>query len=1166
ATDTTFTIAADGTVTASGTVTEDGVILVEDSKTKVKVSKTDIADGKEIAGATIQILDSKGKEVAKWVSGTEAHEIEGLKTGETYTLREIVAPEGYTIATDTTFTIAADGTVTASGTVTEDGVILVEDSKTQVKVSKTDIVSGEELEGATIQIVLKEGIFGEETVVKTWTSGKEAYVVEGLKTGVTYILRETVAPDGYTVTTDTTFTIDETGKVTSTGTISDDGVLLVEDTKTKVRVSKTDIVSGKELEGATIQILDSNGQEVTNWVSGKEVHEIEGLKTGEEYTLKETVAPEGYTIATATTFTIDESGKVTTTGSTTTDKDGNTVLLVEDAKTKVKVSKTDIANGKELEGATIQILDSDGQEVDKWESTKNVHEIEGLKTGEEYTLRETVAPNGYTIATDTTFTIDETGKVTTTGSISEDGVLLVEDSITRVSVSKTDIANGKEIAGAHIQIIRKGEDGSEEIFTEWDSTEEAHIVEGLTTGVEYTLRETVAPDGYTIAAETTFTLNNKGEVEASTTKISDGVLLVEDAKTKVSISKVDIADGKELKGAHIQIINSKGKVVDEWDSTTEVHMIEGLKTGETYTLKETVAPDGYTVTTDTTFTIDEKGKVTSTATMTEDGVILVEDTKTKVSVSKVDIADSEELEGAHIQILDSEGKVVEEWDSTKEAHVIEGLKTGEEYTLRETVAPDGYTVTTDTTFTIDEKGKVTSTASMTEDGVILVEDAKTKVSVSKVDIADGEELEGAHIQILDSEGKVVEEWDSTKEAHVIEGLKTGVEYTLRETVAPEGHILTTDTTFTIDENGKVTSTASMTEDGVILVEDAKTQVSVSKTDIANGEEVAGAKIQILDKDGKVVEEWTSTTEAHKIEGLLTGVEYTLRETVAPDGYAVATDTTFTIDENGTVTTTGSVSEDGVLLVEDAKTVVKVSKVDIAGGKELEGAHIQIIVKGLFGIEKVIEEWDSTTEVHEIIGLKTGVEYILRETVAPDGYAVATDTKFTLDAAGKVTSTGTVSEDGVLLVEDAMTVVKVSKVDIADGKELEGAKIQILDSEGNVIEEWVSGKEPHEIIGLKTGETYTLRETVAPEGYEIATDTTFTIDKYGKVTTDGSITEDGILLVEDAKKGGPSDKTTRKKSKDSTNTGDDANAMLWLMLGLGAAGALVYESRRRRRAN
>ncbi len=1221
-TDTTFIIDETGKVTSTGTVTENGVMLVEDAMTEVKVSKVDIAGGEELEGATIQIIGKDGKVVEQWTSKKDneetedvneaIHIVKGLKTGEEYTLRETVAPNGYTVTADTKFTINANGTVTSTGTVTENGVMLVKDAMTEVKVSKADVADGEELEGAHIQIIVKEGLFGKETIVEEWTSEKDneetedvneaIHIVKGLKTGVEYILRETVAPDGYTVTTDIKFSIDETGKVTSTGTISETGVLLVEDSKTNVKVSKVDVSGGKELAGATIQIIekdtDGNEKVVEEWVSAEDneetadvnegIHIVEGLKTGVEYTLRETVAPDGYTVTADTTFTIDETGKVTSTS--TTIKEG--VLLVEDAKTKVSVSKTDIASGEELEGAHIQILDSEGKVVEEWDSTKKAHVVEGLKTGVTYTLKETVAPDGYTVTSETTFTIDEKGKVTSTGSQAEDGTLLVNDSKTRISVSKVDIADGKELAGATIQIIEKDADGNEKIVEKWVSKEDVeetadvnegiHIVEGLKTGVEYTLRETVAPDGYTVTAETTFTIDEKGKVTTTASVSSDGTLLVEDAMTEIKVSKVDIADGEELEGAHIQIINKDGKVVEEWVSAKDneetedvdegIHIVKGLKTGEEYTLKETVAPDGYTVTAETKFTIDETGKVTSTGTVTEDGVMLVEDAMTEVKVSKVDVADGEELEGATIHIIDKDGKVVEEWVSKKDdektedvneaVHIVKGLKTGEEYTLKETVAPEGYTVTTETTFTIDESGKVTSTGTVTEDGVMLVEDAKTKISVSKVDIADGKELEGAHIQIIDKDGKVVEEWDSTKEAHKVEGLKTGEEYTLKETVAPDGYTVTTDTTFTIDENGKVTSTGTVTENGVLLVEDAMTVVKVSKVDIADGKELEGAHIQIIDKDGKVVEEWTSTKDVHEVKGLKTGEEYTLRETVAPDGYTVTTDTKFTIDENGKVTSTGSVTENGVMLVEDAITVVKISKVDVADGKELEGAHIQIIRKGLFGKETVVEEWDSTKVVHEVKGLKTGVEYILRETVAPDGYTVTTDITFTIDENGKVTSTGTITEEGVMLVEDAMTVVKVSKVDVADGKELEGAKIQIIDENGNVVDEWTSTKEAHVVTGLKTGVKYTLHEVVAPNGYEIASDTTFTIDKYGNVTSSGTITKDGVLLVEDAKK---EEQHKKPKKKDSTNTGDEAPlGVLFGGLGIGAIGlAVLLEDRKRR---
>ena len=149
----------------------------------------------------------------------------------------------------------------------------------------------------------------------------------------------------------------------------------------------------------------------------------------------------------------------------------------------------------------------------------------------------------------------------------------------------------------------------------------------------------------------------------------------------------------------------------------------------------------------------------------------------------------------------------------------------------------------------------------------------------------------------------MKEWVSSDKPYEIEGLKTGIEYTLRETIAPEGYTITSDTTFTIDENGKVTGTATISKDDegneVLVVEDDKTHVTISKVEVAGGPELPGADIKILRMAGEnepedtnfygenneyvIVEEWTSTEEAHKIDGLKTGVEYILRETIAPDG-------------------------------------------------------------------------------------------------------------------------------------------------------------------------------------------------------------------------------------------------------------------------------------------
>ena len=299
--------------------------------------------------------------------------------------------------------------------------------------------------------------------------------------------------------------------------------------------------------------------------------------------------------------------------------------------------------------------------------------------------------------------------------------------------------------------------------------------------------------------------------------------------------------------------------------------------------------------------------------------------------------------------------------------------------------------------------------------------------------------------MLDSENNVLNEWTSTKtENHVIEGLSTGVEYTLRETVAPEGYTIPTDCTFTIDEDGKVTSTGTVSEEGVLLVENSKTKVEVSVVDIANGEELEGATVQVLDSDGDIVEEWTSTkTENHVIEGLSTGIEYTLRETVAPEGYTIPTDCTFTIATDGTVISAGTVSEEGVLLVENSKTHVEVSVVDITNGDELAGGHVQVIEAKGTDDETIVEEWTSTTENHVIEGLSTGVEYTLHETVAPEGYALSSDYTFTIDEIGKITSAGNISEDGVLLVKNSLSINSSVSIIWDDNNNQDGIRPETL---------------------------------------------------------------------------------------------------------------------------
>lgn len=220
-----------------------------------------------------------------------------------YIVREIESPRGYILSgKEYAVSIAEDGEVIE---------ITAENKPVTVEISKRDVY-GNELVGAEMVLENADG----ETVDK-WTSDGTNHIVSKLGAGE-YVLKEIAAPDGYVIATDIKFSVDIYGNVTvenvDSTAVSDNGyplIVMVDDT-TKVRISKQDVTTGEELPGATLQIIDENGNVVEEWVSTNEPHMIEGkLIAGKEYTLKEIIAPEGYEITNEIKFTVNADGTVT---------------------------------------------------------------------------------------------------------------------------------------------------------------------------------------------------------------------------------------------------------------------------------------------------------------------------------------------------------------------------------------------------------------------------------------------------------------------------------------------------------------------------------------------------------------------------------------------------------------------------------------------------------------------------------------------------------------------------------------------------------------------------------------------------------------------------------------------------------------------------------------
>ena len=189
-----------------------------------------------------------------------------------------------------------------------------------------------------------------------------------------------------------------------------------------------------------------------------------------------------------------------------------------------------------------------------------------------------------------------------------------------------------------------------------------------------------------------------------------------------------------------------------------------------------------------------------------------------------------------VLVLDKAGNVVDEWDSKKgETHKVKNLTVGQEYTLRETVAPNGYTLTTDTTFTIDRTGKVTGTVTINKDGVLLVEDTATKAEITKLDAATEAPLSGAVLRVIDANGTAVDEWTTDGQPHVIEAkLNTGATYQLIEVKAPDGYEIADPISFTMKADG--TTDPVVMKDAMTRSE--KASVSVTKKLTFSGEEIS----------------------------------------------------------------------------------------------------------------------------------------------------------------------------------------------------------------------------------------------------------------------------------------------------------------------------------------
>ena len=1033
--------------------------MKKDQYTRWDFSKVDM-NGEELKSAKMQVLNAEGnvatyqdykweKQKAEWTSDGTPHRISRLPIGN-YTLHEEQSIEGYTLATDIPFEVTNTGVLCK---------VVMTNKKLIVK--KLDVL-GNGVKKAGLEIY--EVHFHEdgtkylsEEPVEAWKSDGKQYDTSNLKVGHTYRLVESKVPKGYVEAEPIDFTI--TDDLTDQTVVMMDKKVLVSKVNTKITM----------IAGAKLEVRDSEGHAVDAWTSDGTAYPVSGLKAGQTYTLVETEAPEGYVLADPIEFTVtknwfaDDSFELT--------------------NTQVFMSKVDVTGEKEVPGATLTVTDKEtNQEVDKWVSGEQPHAISGLHVGGSYTLHEEIAAEGYVRASDVDFTVDDGFTVKTVKMVDK-----------QVTMTKTDVTGEKEVEGAQMTVTDK-ETGK--AVDSWTSGNEAHPISGLEVGKTYMLTEVTAPTGYAIAESIEFTVPDDGQNQTLSMK-----------DKRVTIDKLDVL-GNPVVGAKLAVyeLTEDTKKVDEEKSQTEQtgedqsqteetpEQTEGSKTGENQPAAETVTEATADAETEAEAAVPESGAVMKT------------------------------------------GSLIDSWVSDGKAHAVSGLIVGHTYRLIEESAPAGFAVAEPRDFTVTKEDA--------DQNIVLID---RQILVSKVD-TEITMIAGAHLQVVDRNGKIIDNWVSDGTAHAVSGLVVGQTYTLVETEAPEGYVLASPIEFTVSDQPDA-------NDQLNLV---NKQVKVTKTDLTGEKEVEGAQLSVVEKDtGKTADTWTSEKEPHPVSGLEVGKTYILTETRPADGYVTAESVEFTVEDD---------FKSELHQMKDAPTKLEISKEDITTSKELPGA--QLVIKDSEGNE--IEKWTSSDKPHYIEMLPIGT-YTLTETAPPALYMKAEDVQFEVKDTAEIQK---------VVMLDKPTTVVIHKKDIVDGEkgeELPGAKLEVRDSTGKVIDSWTSGTTPHEIAYLTPG-TYTLTEVTAPSGYEVAENVSFSVADNGQVqhvTMYDSPKEEKIDLTGKKKttthttpSGGgsyPSGGTSTPSAP--VKTGDNSPILLYLgILGAAAAGIVVLLILKKRKDN
>ncbi len=884
----------------------------------------------------------------------------------TYIVRETTTPPNYTPVRDFIVRITEHKPDTPQVW----RVLLDDEFEAKLKIVKQDDETGKPVlaENTEFKIYdLDEEKYVEQVTTyptvlthKSYFTDSQGYLIlpQNLKIG-RYRIEEIKAPFGYTlnenyyevsVDSDTMYQMDEVS-----GDVVIDVVYENHPVKGELNIiKKGEVLNGYKkdftyktecLAGAEFRVYaaediytadfqkDGDGNRILEYASGTLVETLVTDTDGKAflgnlplgiYRVEETKAPEGYVLNETPQIVVFDYAEQSTPVIEQT-------AVFEDERQKVEIEavKKDADNGAVLEGAVFGLYAKtdifvQGEVIVKADTLlgEAVSQKDGRAVFEldlpfgEYYVREHKAPVGY-VYCDNVIEISaayQGQEVNVAEFVSEFG-----NKPTKVSVKKTDITTGVELEGATLTVFdRKGN-----VVDTWKSVKgKEHVIERLTAGESYTLREELAPYGYLQAEEITFTVEDTAEIQKVEMKddVPKGMILIN--KKGEFLEKVSLLDSIEGWFTHIfEYVTGSLQ-----DVTFEVYAMEDIQaadkeSGDYYKKDELID----TITTDLTgyaklenlpagkyyvkeketaegYVLDEEIREVDLSYRDQNTRIITYSTdwqnyrkKTQVHVLKTEKDSDRAVEGtvfalcAKEDIVNSEGKVIlkadtiiEEKATNQDGQAIFSvyLPIGFPYYVKETAPASGFTSEGEVQafdFTYEDAEKEESFFELD------FENMPTVFEFSKVTLTGGQEIEGARLQVRDEDGNLVDEWVSGKEPHRMKELVVGKKYTMTELQPADGYVTAERIEFTVENTDKIQK---------VEMKDDVTKVEISKTDIA-GEELPGAKLAIFDKDGTKVASWISKDKPYYMEMLPIG-EYTLHEEIAPDGYLVAEDVKFEV--------------------------------------------------------------------------------------------------------------------------------------------------------------------------------------------------------------------------------------------------------------------------------